>query len=191
MSVPAAPDQPAGPFRTTPDPPRAADPDQPRTTAGPVPTTSRSGPAARPPGGPPAPPASPARRLLGPAAALAGVAAAFTYVGLVDPNESGHYPVCPLFAVTGLYCPGCGGLRGAHAFAHGDLAAALGANALAVLGYAIAAVLWGLWTVRSVTSTGKRSLPVPRHPAFWWGVGGAVVVFTVIRNLPFGSSLAP
>ncbi|AXG77336.1 DUF2752 domain-containing protein [Streptomyces paludis] len=135
-------------------------------------------------------PASPgtARRLLAPLATLAGIGAAFTYVGLVDPNESGHYPVCPLFALTGLYCPACGGLRSAHAVAHGDLAAALGDNALAVIGYAVFAVGWVVWVLRA-----RRGLPagIPRQPVYWWSLGAVVLVFTVVRNLPLGSWLAP
>ena len=55
-----------------------------------------------------------------PAGVLAAVAGAFAYVGTVDPNEPGHYPVCPLLRLTGVYCPGCGGLRSAYAFVHGD-----------------------------------------------------------------------
>ncbi|MFJ2115113.1 DUF2752 domain-containing protein, partial [Streptomyces sp. NPDC087850] len=96
---------------------------------------------------PPAPAPALGRRLLAPLATLAGVVAAFTYVGLVDPNESGHYPVCPMYALTGLYCPGCGGLRSAHAIAHGEVATALGDNALAVVGYAAFAVVWVVWAV--------------------------------------------
>ncbi|MFD3520400.1 DUF2752 domain-containing protein [Streptomyces sp. NPDC058653] len=138
---------------------------------------------------PPAPaPATRARRLLAPLGTLAGVAAAFTYVGLVDPNESGHYPVCPLLSMTGFYCPGCGGLRSAHAVAHGDIAAALGSNALAVVGYAIFAVVWLMWLILVVRGTRPR-VSVP--PFSGWAVGAVVVVFMVVRNLPFGSSLAP
>ncbi|MFI5755264.1 DUF2752 domain-containing protein [Streptomyces sp. NPDC051569] len=141
-----------------------------------------------PHGGPPGPPVPARRRLLAPLLTLAGVAAAFTYVGLVDPNQPGHYPVCPLYAVTGLYCPGCGGLRGAHAVAHGDLATAFGDNALAVVGYAVLAVLWVAWVVRA-----RKGLPVRTTPptGWWWALGGAALLFTVIRNLPFGSPLAP
>lgn len=130
----------------------------------------------------------PLRRLLPPLATLGAIGAAFTYVGLIDPNESGHYPVCPLYALTGLYCPGCGGLRSAHAVAHGDPAAALGANAMAVVGYAVFAVGWLVWVMRA-----RKGLPapIPRHPAVWWGIGAVLLVFTVVRNLPFGSWLAP
>ncbi|MFC8896108.1 DUF2752 domain-containing protein [Streptomyces cinereoruber] len=137
---------------------------------------------------PPAPPRSRARRLLAPVATLAGVVAAFAYVGAVDPNEPGHYPVCPLLRFTGVYCPGCGGLRSAHAFAHGDLPAALGANALAVVGYGVFAVVAVLWLVRAYRGVPMR-LAVP--PNWWWGIGAVLALFTLVRNLPFGSALAP
>jgi hypothetical protein len=128
------------------------------------------------------------RRLVPPLATLAAVAAAFTYVGLVDPNETGHYPVCPLYGLTGVYCPGCGGLRSAHAVAHGDLAGALGDNALAVAGYGVFAVLLVLWFFRAVKDAPGR---IVLRPFWWWALGGLVAVFSVLRNLPLGSSLAP
>ncbi|MFI2736359.1 DUF2752 domain-containing protein [Streptomyces sp. NPDC018711] len=133
-------------------------------------------------------PRSLVRRLAAPVGVLAGVVAAFTYVGAVDPNEPGHYPVCPLLRFTGIYCPGCGGLRSAHAVAHGDLQAALGANALAVVGYGIFAVVMAVWLVRAV-----RGLPmrVTVSPVWWWGIGAVLGLFTLVRNLPFGSALAP
>ncbi|MFD7099335.1 DUF2752 domain-containing protein, partial [Streptomyces xanthophaeus] len=98
-----------------------------------------------------------ARRMAAPVLVLAGAVAAFGYVGAVDPNEPGHYPVCPLFRLTGLLCPGCGGLRSAHAFAHGDLITAFGANAVAVAGYFVFAGYMALWLVRAF-----RGRPVPR-----------------------------
>ncbi|MFJ3973794.1 DUF2752 domain-containing protein [Streptomyces sp. NPDC090021] len=137
----------------------------------------------------PAERASRARRLAAPALYLAAVGAAFAYVGAVDPNEPGHYPVCPLLRLTGVLCPGCGGLRSAYAFAHGDLAAAFGSNALAVVGYFVFAGFMALWLVRAF-----RGGPVPRivlRPAHAWAVGVVVLVFAVVRNLSFGSALAP
>ncbi|MFG3189291.1 DUF2752 domain-containing protein [Streptomyces omiyaensis] len=128
------------------------------------------------------------RRLLAPFATLAGAGAAFAYVGAVDPNEPGHYPVCPLLRFTGLYCPGCGGLRSAHAVAHGDLVTALGANALAVAGYAVCAVLMAVWLVHAVRGRPTRIAP---KPSWGWAIGALTALFAVIRNLPFGSALAP
>ncbi|MFI1926474.1 MULTISPECIES: DUF2752 domain-containing protein [unclassified Streptomyces] len=137
---------------------------------------------------PPTPPATLLGRLAVPAGTLAAVVAAFAYVGTVDPNEPGHYPVCPLLRLTGLYCPGCGGLRSAHAFVHGDLAAALHDNALAVVGYLGFAVVWTVWVVRAVRGRPARVEPTS---ALLWTLGAFVLVFTVVRNLPFGGWLHP
>jgi Protein of unknown function (DUF2752) len=123
-----------------------------------------------------------------PLGVLGGVAAAFAYVGGVDPNTPGHYPVCPLLHYTGVYCPGCGGLRSAYAVAHGHLRTALGCNALAVAGYAVFAAVWVAWTVRALR--GKSFEPTLR-PAYVWALGALVLAFTVVRNLPFGAALAP
>lgn len=130
-----------------------------------------------------------AARLAPLAAVLAAVAGAFAYVGAVDPNEPGHYPVCPLLHLTGLYCPGCGGLRSAHAVAHGDLLTALQANAPAVVGYAGFAALWTVWVIRAA-----RGGPPPRidpPPVLLWSLGALLLAFTVVRNLPFGGWLHP
>lgn len=142
-----------------------------------------------PPQAAPVVPMSRARRLRAPALTLAAAVAAFAYVGTVDPNEPGHYPVCPLLRLTGILCPGCGGLRSAHAFAHGDLITAFGANALAVTGYFVFAGFMLLWLIRAWRG---GQVPRPALPApYWWGIGGAALVFAVVRNLSFGSALAP
>lgn len=138
--------------------------------------------------GPPAP-ATRGRRMAAPALTVAAAVAAFAYVGAVDPNEPGHYPVCPLFRLTGILCPGCGGLRSAHAFAHGDLITALGANALAVTGYFVFAGFMALWLVRAY-----RGAPPPRFALrgpYWWVLGAVTAAFVIVRNLPVGSALAP
>ncbi|MCB5179327.1 DUF2752 domain-containing protein [Streptomyces antimicrobicus] len=158
----------------------------PRPARGAAPGAAAPGPTA--PGAAAAPPGR-ARRLAAPALTAAAVAGAFAYVGLVDPNEPGHYPVCPMFRLTGILCPGCGGLRSAHAFAHGDPVTALGDNALAVTAYVAFAGYLVLWLVRAA-----QGRPAPRpalRPWHWWVLGGAALAFTVVRNLPVGSALAP
>ncbi|MGW6734466.1 DUF2752 domain-containing protein [Streptomyces sp. NPDC055013] len=127
-------------------------------------------------------------RLAVPAGILAAVVGAFAYVGAVDPNEPGHYPACPLLQLTGIYCPGCGGLRSAHAVAHGDVLAALQDNALAVIGYGLFAVLWTVWVVRAVRG---RPFRIDLGPVQLWAAGALLLVFTVVRNLPFGGWLHP
>ncbi|MCM2392372.1 DUF2752 domain-containing protein [Streptomyces albipurpureus] len=136
----------------------------------------------------PGPRAPLTRRLAAPLGTITAVAAAFAYVGTVDPHEPGHYPVCPLLSVSGVFCPGCGGLRSAHAFIHGDLPAALGANAVAVVGYFVFAIVWTVWLIHAVRA---RPVRFSLRPVWWWSIGAAVLIFSVFRNLPVGSALAP
>ncbi|MFE2260010.1 DUF2752 domain-containing protein, partial [Streptomyces cyaneofuscatus] len=149
-----------------------------------VPWTAQAGPGTPQPGSP----ATRVRRLATPLGILATVTAAFAYVGTVDPNEPGHYPVCPLLKITGAFCPGCGGLRSAHAFIHGDLGAAFSANAVATTGYFLFAAVWVLWLVRAWRG---QPLRIVLAPVWWWSIGALLLIFTVVRNLPFGSALAP
>ncbi|GGS53555.1 membrane protein [Planobispora rosea] len=121
-------------------------------------------------------------------AAGAGVA----FVAAVDPNEPGHYPSCPFLVLTGLYCPGCGGLRAVYALAHGDPVAAFGLNPFLVLALPFALLLWGRWAVRSWLS--RRGGPVPGsgiRPVYPWVLLGLMIAFWIARNLPSGEFLAP
>src|SRR5215212_6090484 len=63
----------------------------------------------------------------GAAAAMLSGAAAVWYF---DPTKAGFFPVCPLYALTGFACPGCGLTRGFHALFHGDILTALDYNAM-------------------------------------------------------------
>jgi hypothetical protein len=119
---------------------------------------------------------------------LAAVVGAFAYVGTVDPNQPGHYPVCPLYRLTGLYCPGCGGLRSAHAFVHGDFLAALRDNAAGVAAYLAFAVVWTVWVARAVRGRPAR---IELRPVPMWTLGALLLVFTVVRNLPSAGWLHP
>lgn len=131
-------------------------------------------------------------RVAAPIGTLAAVGAAFGYVARVDPGEPGHYPACPVLALTGVDCPGCGGLRSAHALAHGDFAAALSANALAVAAFAGFVCFWACWLLRGLRGGAAPAVPGPSaRPVLWWLVGAVVVAFTVVRNMPLGSALAP
>ena len=89
------------------------------------------------------------RALLGPLGMAVVTAAAAVVVATVDPNEPGHYPTCPSLLVTGLFCPGCGTLRAAHALLNGDLAGALQMNVLAVLAIPVVLASWVAWTART------------------------------------------
>ncbi len=126
--------------------------------------------------------------LVKPLGTAVAAAAAAAYVGLVDPNDPGHYPTCPFLAVTGQFCPGCGSLRAVHALVTGHPLAAVGLNVLTVVGMVVLAVIWGRWALRSLRGQPRTSVA----PA--WALYlmlGVAVVFWVVRNLPVGQALAP
>src|SRR5579859_4257694 len=123
-----------------------------------------------------------------PGLAAAGAAAAVGYVAVVSPLTPGHYPVCPFYALTGYYCPGCGTLRAVHELAHGHLAQAVGYNLLTVLMLPVLGYFWAAWLARSFRREPRRNLA---HPAWVWGFAALLVAFWVTRNLSATHFLAP
>ncbi len=113
-------------------------------------------------------------------AALAALAALY----VIDPNST-YVPLCPLHALTGLWCPFCGATRATHALLHGDLGTALHDNALLVCAIP-PVVLLGWHRVRD-----GQPIHHPLPGAARWALFGMAVVFTVLRNLPAGWWLAP
>jgi len=116
---------------------------------------------------------------------MAAVVAAILVLAILfvfDPTRHAFYPRCLFHATTGLYCPGCGGLRGLHELLHGHWLVALRMNLLA-FGFAPLLILLGLsqWLWR-----GKRgpAAMVWSRPWFVWLLAGVVVAFGVLRNLP-------
>jgi hypothetical protein len=128
------------------------------------------------------------RRLLPHAAVAAGAAAATGYVWAVDPNQPGHYPVCPTYALTGIYCPGCGMLRATHDLVHLDVAASLGRNPLAIPLLVGVVALFLVW-VRAAWRGSTLRWDPPRWLPAVLAVG--FVVFTVARNVPGWTWLSP
>lgn len=126
--------------------------------------------------------------LLVPVGLAAAAIASITYVGHVDPNQPGHYPLCPLYALTGLYCPGCGGLRMVHALANGNLGEAIHRNVLLVALTPLAAYLYARWTLYRAGKLPRLKHP---HPKVLWAFVAVAAVFTVLRNLPMFHFLAP
>jgi hypothetical protein len=109
-------------------------------------------------------------------------AGALAYVGLADPHRSNFFfPACPFNVLTGLDCPGCGGLRMMHDLLHGDLAAAVIDNVFLLVGLP-ALLVWALvrW---------RLNRPVWNIPLVVVIVATAVT-WAVVRNLP-GFPLVP
>ncbi len=108
---------------------------------------------------------------------------------LVDPHEPGSWGVCPVYALTGRYCAGCGVLRASRDLLTGDLAGAWAMNPLWVLAVPVLALLWA----RALARSWRTGAP-PAAPPAWVAVAGLalVAVYSVARNVPaWAPALAP
>jgi len=109
-------------------------------------------------------------------------------VAFSQPGHSAFLPPCPLHALTGFFCPGCGSTRALYLLVHGRPFAALGENALAVT---LLPVL-----IYEMVAALSRRLPVIStrlRPWAMWTILATVVLFGILRNVPVApiNSLAP
>jgi hypothetical protein len=106
-------------------------------------------------------------------------------VGLLyffPPGSVWFYPQCIFHKITGLNCPGCGGLRATHQLLHGHLKAAFALNPLVFI-LAPGLVWFGLAQLWRA-GTGRELAHPFKHRAWIWGLLIAVVTFGIVRNLP-------
>jgi hypothetical protein len=105
-----------------------------------------------------------------------------------NPARHGFYPTCVFHRLTGLECPGCGGLRAVHHLLHGEILTAFRFNPLVVVVLPFL-VLWGIrrWWC------GPRVPPLShRAQARWgWVAFGVLMVFWIVRNLPLAMFQLP
>jgi len=112
----------------------------------------------------------------------AGVAAAVPVLYRYNPMQVHFYPRCPLYVMTGIYCPGCGALRAGHALLHGHVLTALDYNLLFVVALPFLAYALAAQGVQAVTG---RRLPTyqlsgGQTKAILW----VLLLFMLFRNLP-------
>lgn len=124
--------------------------------------------------------------------ALFGVAgaAAVTALHFHDPHVSGSWGYCPFLLLTGLPCPGCGGLRAVNDLTNGDLVGALSSNAFAVALVAVVSVCWVVWLVRRARGNASAqwlTLTMPTTTTLLV----VMAVFGVFRWTPWGAWLRP
>ena len=103
---------------------------------------------------------------------------ALSYLGL---SSIGLGIACPIHALTGFYCPGCGSTRAVKAVLNGDLPLAFHDNALLMVSPVV---------IASALLIEKYSQKRIWLYVFLSIVLVVVVIFTVIRNQP-GSQFAP
>lgn len=134
-----------------------------------------------------APARGPRRALLPLVVVAGGLALALTVQQVFDPFRT-DIPLCAVHHLTGLYCPGCGAIRGVHALLAGDLLLALRSNALIMVALPVTALLIGIWTRHRIQGR-STTVPLPRPLAI--ALLAAIALFTVLRNVPAFWFIAP
>jgi hypothetical protein len=109
------------------------------------------------------------------------VVGGLAYIGLGDPHRPNFFLPCPFHAATGLWCPGCGGLRMVHDVLNLDLSAAVVDNVVALIGLPLLLA----WIVLRRRSGRPWMTPVAAVT-----IVAIAVTWTVVRNLP-GFPLVP
>lgn len=127
--------------------------------------------------------------MVAPALLAGGLGLATLALHLRDPHSEGSWGICPT-AAMGFSCPGCGGLRAVNDLTNLRVLDAASSNlafvlALPLIAYAFVRWTRGRWTGRSWEPS-DRSLKIGSV-----AVVALLVVFTVARNTPAGSWLAP
>jgi len=124
-------------------------------------------------------------------ATLLSLGVALSVVFWFPPAEHSFYPKCVLFQCTGLYCPGCGGLRATHHLVHGRFLDACRMNVLCTLFLPglFLVLAWQKWVI----DPNKPWLQLIAKPFICWMIAFAVIGFAVARNIPIEpfSWLAP
>lgn len=95
-----------------------------------------------------------------------------------DPAHHAFYPVCFFHQLTGLHCPGCGGLRALHHLTHGEILTAFHSNPLLFAALPFVGFIAFRWWKhgRAVANESLSKLA--------WTLLAVVLVFGVLRNLP-------
>lgn len=131
------------------------------------------------------------RRLQGPALTIGGLAAATLALHLRDPHSTGSWGFCPLYITTGIYCPGCGGLRAVNDLTDGHVGAALSSNLLVTVGIPVMVALLALRAVRAWRGSPPSRLSDAWRTRLWAGLAILALAFSILRNTPWGNGLAP
>ena len=128
--------------------------------------------------------------MLAPLATIGGLGLATLALHLRDPHESGSWGLCPS-AALGFWCPGCGGLRGVNDLTDLRVVDAASSNLVLVHAKPVMIFLLGRWALDSWSGRVRTPMDHRVNAVLLTLSLTALAAFTVLRNLPAGSWLAP
>ncbi|ATA29744.1 hypothetical protein MLM_3904 [Mycobacterium lepraemurium] len=100
-----------------------------------------------------------------------------------DPTTpGGPLPVCPIKALLGVDCPGCGSLRMVYALMHGNLLGAARFNALGLA--AVVLLMWAYFAWTYGHLVGRRIRSWQHHRRAAAVTLSLVLAWFVVRNIP-------
>ncbi|NLH61380.1 MAG: DUF2752 domain-containing protein [Ignavibacteriales bacterium] len=109
------------------------------------------------------------------------VTASFFIIFFIDPFQYDLFLPCWFHSLTGLDCPGCGGIRGTHLFLHGHFLLAIKSNILLII--AIPLVIY-LTLYNTLVLFSKHRIPKIPTPNWLIYTGIFIILLhTLLRNL--------
>lgn len=108
-----------------------------------------------------------------------------------NPATTNVFPSSPFRELTGLFCPGCGTLRGLHQLLHGNLEAAFGFNPFMVLCLPFMFYSYISYTMEVIL--GRQLYKPFIHPKLISCLLYSIIAYWFLRNIPVEpfSLLAP
>ena len=108
-----------------------------------------------------------------------------------NPSDSNIFPKCPLYSITGIYCPGCGSQRAAHQLLNGNVIEAVRHNYLFALLFLVLLYQAFIFLMNNVLNRGVTNLLHKSKVTL--SILIVIILFWILRNVnlfPF-TELAP
>lgn len=110
---------------------------------------------------------------------LIGLAVLFFYF---SPEQEEFFPQCPMYSLTGFYCPGCGSQRAIHHLLHFNIYGVVSNNFLFIP--AILIIVYGLFLPEVNRIFRKQYKNLLYHKCTPIIILLIVLLFWILRNIP-------
>ena len=99
-----------------------------------------------------------------------------------NPQDSKIIAPCPFHYLTGLYCPGCGSMRGLHNLLHGNIFKVFDYNPLMVLSMPL--IIYLLLAELEIKIKGKILFPKKTFSSFFYiALLVIIIVFLILKKI--------